>query len=258
MKKTLLYIQALALTIVLLGSCRARFYTPNHHPMPLFREKGDFFANASTNLATRIDLTGGYALTDNLGLYAGYGGSTLSNTSTDSINNTKEKSKYAGNMFNMGMGYFLNRKSSEEFRFEIFGDMAIGNYRNSYSGNGPLRYLNGNFIRIGIMPNIGYTSSENDLHFGYSIRLSSIAFANDKYNDSAFWKNDLERLKRRPNYGMFEHAFTFRIGGEQLKFQAQIGLQHGLNSDEYVNAIPFINFTLLAGLCFNINLLAGK
>lgn len=256
MKKTIRTLQLGFLATIALASCKARFYTPNHNPTHLFREKGDLIVNGGTNLGTRLEGSMGYALTNNVAMYGGYCGSWLNSTS-DSVNN--EKRKYKGNLLNVGLGYFLNKSASEEFRFEIFGDLAVGTYRNSRTGNNVSpAYFNGHFTRIGIMPNFGYTSPENDFHFGYSIRLSSIKFSKTSILDSVYWNDDIARLNARPSYGMLEHAFTVRIGDENIKFETQLAFYHGLNSTEVTNAIPYFNFNIMAGLYFNINLLQRK
>ena len=146
--------------VFLMSACRARFYTPNRNPVPLFQNAGDLYVDASTNLVNKYDLTAGYALTKNIGAYAGYAGSALKTTYTytDSNNTTtsttNEQKRYNGDMLNLGIGYFLNKAESSQFRFEVFGDLALGNYRNSYNSNGKNVFLNGNFTRIGLSPTL--------------------------------------------------------------------------------------------------------
>jgi hypothetical protein len=250
--------------VFLMSACRARFYTPNRNPVPLFQDAGDLYVDASTNLVNKYDLTAGYALTKNIGAYAGYAGSALKTTYTytDSNNTTtsttNEQKRYNGDMLNLGIGYFLNKAESSQFRFEVFGDLALGNYRNSYNSNGKNVFLNGNFTRIGIMPNVGYVSSDNKFAVAYSIRASQIMFSNTRCNDFSFWQTDLDRLNSKLNYTMLEHALLFRAGGNNVKFQMQLAMYHGLNSTELVNAIPVFNASIMVGLVINANLLENR
>lgn len=247
--------------LFVMSACRARFYTPNRNPVPMFQEAGDLYVDASTNLVNKYDLTAGYALTKNIGAYAGYAGSALKTTYTytDSSNTTSptrtEQKRYNGDMLNFGVGYFLNKTESTQFRFEVFGDIAMGNYKNTFDGNGKNVFLNGNYTRIGIMPNIGYTSSDNKFLVAYSIRASQIMFSNTRCNDVNFWRSDLDRLNVKLNYTMLEHALMFRAGGNNVKFQVQMAMYHGLNSTELVNAIPVFNASIMLGLVVNANLL---
>lgn len=255
-----IYVFALLLSI-LTSSCRARFYTPNRNPVPLFKTSGDIYVDASTNLVNKYDLTAGYALTNHIGAYVGYAGSALKTNSstTDSFNNTNitDSRHYRGDMLNLGLGYYLNQDESQNVRFEIFGDIAMGNYKNSYTQNGQKLFLNGNYMRIGIMPNVGYISSDNKFAIAYSARFSQISFSNSSNNNPNFWQSDLNRLNSKLNYTMLEHALSFRAGGDHVKFQFQFGLYHGLNSDELVNAIPLLNASAMFGIIINANVL-GK
>ncbi len=257
MKKLDYLFVSVILCVLIFSSCRARFYTPNRNPVPLFKDKGDVYIDGSSNFLNKYDLTAGYAITKNIGGYIGYGGSGLkvnsSTTDSQSQVTTTENRRYRGDMLNLGLGYFLNQEESANFRFEIFGDLAMGNYRNSYILNGDKQFLNGNFMRIGIMPNIGFTSNDNSFSIAYSARVSQITFTNSTNNNSIFWQSDLKRLNSKTNYMLLEHALTMRAGGEKLKFQMQFGLYQGLNSEELVNAVPVLNASIMLGLVVNIN-----
>ncbi len=135
----------IVLLSIFLGSCRARFYTPNRNPIPLFEEKGDVFIDASGN-GYKYDLTLGYALTNNIGTYAGVAIASTDGRITDTIKDIKYK--YTGEMLNLGLGYYINRDFSKMFRFEVFADYGMGNYKNKVSGSNN-QYFNGNYHRIG-------------------------------------------------------------------------------------------------------------
>ncbi|MCC6817383.1 MAG: hypothetical protein IT245_00625, partial [Bacteroidia bacterium] len=176
-KSSVIYLAILS--VIVLGSCRARFYTPNRHPVPLFREKGEIFFDASTNLFNKVDFTAGASLTNNLGAYIGYGGSTQT-FGSDSANNLKYS--YKGNLLNVGLGYYLNREQSENFRFELYGDYVTGTFRNKVTGANS-EFFNGNLKRIGIMPTFGYRSSDDAFSIAYSIRFSQLSFLNASISD---------------------------------------------------------------------------
>lgn len=245
-------IVALAIAIGLLSSCRARFYTANRNPVPLFQNQGDLYFDASTNLVNKADLTVGAAVTDNIGVYAGVAGAAQT-FGSDSIG--EDKFSYRGNMLNLGLGYFISQKQSENFRFEIYGDYGFGNFRNHVTGAHFTKF-DGRYSRLGIMPTIGYRSSDNLFAIAYSARFSQLKFFDATVTDSAFWKSDIERFNRRPYYLMLEHALTFRFGGEKLKFQLQLAGYQGLNADKnstYETAVPYFNLAAIAGVIYELN-----
>lgn len=261
MMKLKIYTSAVLFVLLtcLLTSCRAIFYTPNRNPVPLFKNKGDIYIDASTNLANKVDLTAGYAISNNLAGYIGFGGAREQAYHTDSSGggSVEKKYLYNGEMFNMGFGYFLNREQSENFRLEVFGDLAYGSFRNREESTNN-RFFNGRYTRIGVMPNFGYTSSNNRFSVAYSIRLSRLTFANANVSDTGFWRSDINRLNNKPAYGLLEHGLTVRAGFEYVKFQTQFSIYHGLNADGETDAVPGINYSLMFGVVVNVNILSGR
>jgi hypothetical protein len=243
----------------LLSSCKAFFYTPNRNPVPLFKNAGDVYIDASTNLIRKYDITAGYAIVDGLGAYAGYSGARLRNTTNDTFNGVANatKEQYNGEMLNLGLGYFLSQKNSENFRFEIFGDLAMGSYKNKVSGTRN-EFFNGNYTRIGIMPNFGYSSSDNRFNFAYSIRLSNITFSDPSLSDINYWRVDYDRLHNKESYNLIEHGLTMRAGSEFIKFQAQMAFYHCMDSQEDLNAVPFFNASIMFGVVINTNVLSNR
>ena len=238
----------------LLSSCRARFYTPNRNPVPFFEERGDLYLDGSTNIAlNKYDLTAGCAITNGLGAYIGYSGAKVSGN-IDSMEFSKYR--YSGNMLNLGFGYFLNSNISENLRFEVYGDYGKGNYRNSTSG-GRDEYLNGDYERIGLLGNIGY-SGEN-FTLAYSARLSQLTFKNARYSgsDSGFWENALKRLNSKSYYNLLEHAVQFRFGFEHVKFYGQLAAYHAFNANGDDNAIPYFTPSVMVGVILKINPFGG-
>jgi hypothetical protein len=240
---------AVVLSSVLFSSCRARFYTPNRHPVPLFRNAGDMYFDASTNMFNKGDVTAGAAISKNIAAYAGI---AVAGQNFGSDTGGMNSFKYRGNMLNVGLGYFINQDQSENFRFEIFGDYGNGNFKNTVSGQDNT-FFNGRYQRIGIMPTFGYRSSDNMFAVGYSARFSQIRFYNEKLDNPIFWSEDLKRYNSKPSYALLEHALSFRFGGEKLKFQIQMAGYQGINAAEITDAIPHFNFALMAGAVFEIN-----
>lgn len=236
--------------MIILSSCKAKFYKPNHNPVPLFKNKGDIYVDASTDLAQKFDATAGYAITNGLGAYVGYGGARSSNT-YDSASNIKVR--YEGDMLNLGLGYFLSQNQSSQFRFELFADLGLGSYKNTTSGFKDKYYLNGNYRRIGIMPNIGFTSLDNRFCFAYSMRLSNIAFYNTSVGNYSYWQYDIDRLNKKSSYNLLEHSMNVRFGSKNVKFQAQFALYHRMDAYTIDNAIPTFNMSVMFGVVLNMN-----
>jgi hypothetical protein len=222
--------------------------------VPLFKNKGDLYIDASTNFVKKADLTAGYAIMDGLGAYVGYSGAyALEEYNTSDTFDTYDK-RYSGNMFNFGLGYFLSEKQSEHLRFEIYADYAMGNYKNRLTGSRN-EFFNGNYQRIGIMPNIGYTNSTDRLSVAYSLRYSMLSFYNASVSDRNYWDADIDRLNRRSTYRLLEHGVTFRVGGRNVKFQVQGALYHNLDAIDGTNPIPTLNASVMFGVVINPNLL---
>lgn len=238
------------LMLVLLSSCRARFYTPNRNPIPLFKKSGDAYFDLSSNLTNKIDLTGGYAIAKGVGAYVGYGKAFQSTSNGDSASGTTYR--YNGEMLNLGLGYFLNEDIDQSLRFEIYGDYAFGTFKNKVSG-GNNQFFNGNFQRVGIMPNIGYSSLDGRFNMAYSLRFSNISFSNASISDNSYWRSDIERYQSKGSYQMVEQAMMFRFGSDIAKFQIQLASYHGLNADELVNAVPRWNASVMIGLVLTPN-----
>ena len=246
------YIHIFGIVVVLgllMSGCRARFYTPNRHPVPLFRNAGDLYFDASTNMFNKADLTAGAALTKNVAAYAGIATAAQNfGSDTGGMNSFK----YRGNMLNLGVGYYINQEQSENFRFEVFGDYGNGTFKNTVTGQDNT-FFNGRFQRIGIMPTFGYRSSDNMFAVGYSARFSQIRFYNAKLDNPNFWSADLARYNSKPSYMLLDHALSFRFGGEKLKFQLQMAGYQGINAAEITDAVPHFNFAIMAGAVFELN-----
>ncbi len=239
----------LILIVLAFSSCRARFYTANRNPTPLFRESGDVYFDASTNLFNKYDFTAGAAVSNNIGAYVGYAGAGQS-VGGDTLGN--EQFVYRGSMLNIGAGYFLNKEQTNNFRFEIYADYGRGSFKNKVTGSN--KFFNGDYQRLGVMPNIGYTAPDNQFSICYSIRLARIRFYNADVNPIGFWQDDINRYNYRPYYNLVDHALNMRFGGEKFKFQLQLAAYTALNADDLNTAVPSINMAAMFGLVYEMNL----
>lgn len=243
------FIPIVVIMMLLFSSCRARFYTPNRHVVPLFREKGNLYADFSSNLINKYDVTAGYAISNNIGAYAGYG---YSGQSIGSDSGGFNKYTYVGNGLNLGLGYFINKEQSQSSRFEIYGDYYAGNFKNKVNGNDK-EYFNGNFQRYAIVPTFGYYSADNRFAIAYTLRAAMLKLSNADYSSTQFWSNDIRRFNLQSEYYMLEHAMTTRFGGEGFKFQLQLGMYRTLQPDYSDYAISPLNFSLILGVVVELN-----
>jgi hypothetical protein len=244
--------------ISLLSSCKAVVYTPNRNPIPLYKQKGDVYVDASTNLFSKVDLTAGVAPVNGLGLYAGYNASgyTSRTTTIDSpiITNTK---LYRGNMINLGAGYFVPQDISPNLRFEVFGDLGLGQFKNKSTGE-TNAFFNGKYTRIGIMPNIGYTSTDQIFSIAYSLRACNIRFHSAEINNVPYYSDDYKRYSRKHDYNMMEHAVMARVGTEAVKLQLQVAVQQNIGADDYLDPLPPYNMSINFGIVFTPNYLKAN
>ena len=84
-----LFLLGIILIAGLLSSCRARFYTPNRNPVPLFQSAGEVYLDASSNLMNKVDLTAGLAVTNQIAGYVGYAGAFTDNSGTNNFNDIR-------------------------------------------------------------------------------------------------------------------------------------------------------------------------
>lgn len=237
--------------ILFLGSCKARFYSPDRQPVPLYGKAGDVYLDASTNLVSKVDLTAGIAPVKHVGTYAGWGFSQIS--VGDDSTSSSEKRTYRGEISNFGIGLFLSRDQSSRFRFELYGDFAFGTFKNTAKpeSNG---HFNGKFTRSGILANIGYNSTDNALCIAYSLRAGNLRFHSEDIVNNGYWNYDVTRYARITSYTMLEHALVLRAGGNTTKFQFQIGMSHAVNSESLDNSVPPLKLTGAIGIVFTPNL----
>lgn len=252
------------LAIVLLSACGKRFYTPNSNPLPLFKNRGDVYFNASTNLINKVDGTLGYAVANGFGTYVATARSREKYSYNSYLNGSSFPSTYTnihnGYLFNFGAGYFLPEKISEQFRFEIFGDLALGNYYNTYAysaggASTPTRsYITGDYKRMGVLTNVAYNCCDNFLTIAYTARISNISFSKFSTDNVAVWEDEINKLNSRSSYNLLEHGISFTVGKGRIKYQNQVGFFHGMNSQgEDKSAVQQTNYLFSAGITIKLN-----
>lgn len=247
------------------GRQKALLYAPTRNPTPLFKNKGDFYTDFSIGFI-KSEITAGYALTNFAALYAGAGGG-FNNQSNDAIilrPATYTKFRYHQDYYNLGIGYFLNQRLSQNFRFEIFGDLRIGDFSNenevhwrnpsatTFSARNTSKFyqLSGHYQRIGIMPNFSFQSPNKRTSFTYSLRASKLKFSNLNYNDSTYWEQ-YSALDKHWSSNLFEHNFTFSISkSEHLKLKLNFVISHYNNANKYA----ITNSSLMFGIAINTNI----
>jgi len=252
--------------LVLFCSCYTpRYYTPNINPVPLFKDKGDIYMNASTNFLNKGSATIGASPFDGMGMYAGvagaYEGSKSKHYSPNPPSNLNYiYHRYKGGMANFGAGYYLNNDNSEHFRFEIYGDFAFGSYQNmrlSSPSNFTLdSIIKGRYNRIGLLTNIGYNSPNENFSIAYTCRLSHLNFSDPTIIGKYDWKNEMAKLNNKSGYGydLMEHGISICKGDSDIKYQTQISLFHGFNSrGNTYDALQNFNFSINFGVSFKIN-----
>ncbi|MEZ4804209.1 MAG: hypothetical protein R2852_01620 [Bacteroidia bacterium] len=221
----------------------------------MFKQKGDVYIDGSTDLLNKVDVTAGVATTGNFGAYIGYAGAQVRNGAGYS---GADVIRFKGNMLNLGVGYFLNHRSSPRFRFELYGDLGLGNFNNTYTYGGGVNksgsFFNGNYQRTGVLTNIGYNSYSDKLYAGYSLRASNLKFMNPNISDSSNWTRDIERFNSKSSYNLLEHSLMCRYGSSKVKFQLQLSFYQALNTVEFDNAIEPLKFSMLFGVVFSPNI----
>jgi hypothetical protein len=106
-----------------------------------------------------------------------------------------------------------------------------GGVKNEYESNLESKL---NYNRYFIQPSCGYYNKHINLIF--SLRFSGIDYNRIKYDPGIDVSDtyDLEYIINYPFALYIEPAFTFRAGGEKLKFQFQVVVSDNLNTPDLV------------------------
>ncbi len=236
------------------SSCLSpRYYTPNRIPVPLFKNKGDYYIDASSNFINKGDLTFGYAFNRGLAAYAGAGFS-LESTSSFILRPEFHYSS-EGQLLNFGLGYYLNNFNSNGFRFEIFSDMVLGRigitkfpgYDEYHRQLGNTAYLSGNYRKIGLLSNIAFASVSKPMEYGYSVRAGKLNFYNLSFKEKQRLEGEINSINYNPHYFLIEHGGFLRYG-RKVSLQLQFSIYHGLYSNPELSPVQGLNMSMLLGV----------
>lgn len=248
-----------------LSSCMTpRFYTPNRNPVPGFRNKGEIYIEAATNISNKFDGTLGYAFGKGLACYAGAGYS--SESSSNFILKPYRAFECTNFIQNYGIGYYLNEEKSARFRFEIYADACLGKYDivkypehdDYYRAKGKTGYISGQYRRFGMLINIGRLSKRKTLQSGYTCRLSRLDFHNSTFVNPESVEEEIARLYSKPNYFLIEHGYYIKAGRGPVRFTAQFAVYHGLYTNSESKAVQQLNMNYIFGIAVNTNVLSRK
>lgn len=253
MKKLLLFKGVMhsfiLLCIIFFSSCSPCYYAPNAPNVPLFTEKNEATFSTSFHLGSisrGVDIQAAYAVSNHVGImlnYNYYGGTQQSITFMGTSNQTK----YRGNLFEIGGGYF--RSVASKFIFETYAGVGYAGVKNntSYSNSGTTADNSVNYYRFFLQPAMGWVPNEH-IALAFSIRFGLLHYQSLNINiGEASDIYDLMNINNNPSFPI-EPGFTFRVGGKVLKFQTQFFLTF-LPGSDYANIDP-LGFTF--GMFFNI------
>ncbi|NJO89694.1 MAG: hypothetical protein HC831_12665 [Chloroflexia bacterium] len=203
-----LVIAALFIFLVTFLSC-APEYIPNMVNSPMFSNKGEFQANASTGTSS-LDVQAAYAITDHIGMMVN---GSFADRTKDSLDNFHKHTILEG-----GIGYY--DKFGDIGRYEIFGGYGTGRiegrYTNIFSSH---EIADARYNRFFLQPGIGIATGIYDGSFSSRLALvqmnpDGIGFETGNY------------------HGFLEPVFTSKIGYRYLKFTFQIGFSIPIGKDE--------------------------
>lgn len=225
--KTMIKIQhALAVLALfsLLTGCMPCYYAPNAQNVPVFSEKGQgngTFSFQFGPLSTGWNVQGALALSDHIGIMGNYNHYSGRDESV-SWDGTDYSTKFKSNMGEIGLGYFYPFEG--KFVVEAYGGLGGSRINTDYerwNGDGSSSVGTTSFF---IQPSIGYYKKHVRLAFSTRFRLLNFRDVKYQTGSGSDPLENVDYLENMPVQGFFEPAFTFRAGGEKVKFQAQAGV----------------------------------
>lgn len=213
--KNLTKIFILIAVVIEMSSCSPKYYAPNVQNVPLLKEKGDMqflAAKGDGEQMESIEAHGSIAVTNHLGIIAGYG-------DFKGYDEDSEEKMADAETYELGAGYY-NRLGRAGV-FEAYGGLALINQHHDY-GDGINKEIKA--IRPFVQPAIGINTD------WFEAALSTrLAFVD--YNKIA----DVDGLDDK--FWVFvEPALTIRAGYKNFKLQVQYVYSELLNpfsDDEY-------------------------
>lgn len=234
----------LLLYCLLCHGCISLYYAPNSQNVPMFTRKNETESSLAFQFGTLTygcDASLAYSVSNHIGLIANYNHWGAKKKSMLPNSDVEFHITGKSDFFEAGAGYFL--PFQEKFVFEVYGGMGQGNVRNIYENRSESKM---NFNRYFIQPSCGYYNRIVNLAF--SLRLSEVDYRKFSFDPQLETgdKLDIEYIMDEPFALYLEPAFTFRVGGENLKFQLQVELSDNLNSPDLVYEPLCITVGLLA------------
>ena len=218
--------------IFLFTGCISLYYAPNSQNVPMFKEKNETEASLAFQFGTLTlgcDADFAYSVTNHLGLMVNYNHWGAKKRSLLPNSDIEYEISGKNDLIEVGAGYYL--PFQEKFVFEVYGGGGWGGVKNEYESRLESKL---NYNRYFIQPSCGYYNKKVNLIF--SLRLSGIDYNRIKYDPGIDEsdKYDLEYIIDYPFAMYLEPAFTFRVGGEKLKFQFQVVISDNLNTPDLV------------------------
>lgn len=227
-----MHLRILALFLIIVF-CRCRpAYIPVTHNTPLLKKKNDSRLSVTTK-----DIQAAFAITDNVGVIAGYTNSNILVENAESISQR---------VIEIGFGHY--KKINENQIFELYGGVGLGNYEFDLDFE---NYYFANTSRIFLQSNFGFT----DDHFEaiISSRLFLYKFYNQdlsRYQGSYGISPDLSDIHNF-NFLYYEPSLTVRFGWKDIKFFTQVLKPIKLNVDQKFLQSSFVSGNI--GVSMNVS-----
>jgi len=236
----------LAIAILVVSSCAPCYYAPSAQNVPLFTEKKQGKLSGGYKIGSYTqgcDFQTAVSITDHLGIIANY--SFFKGRDAVIDDNKDYSDRFRSNMFEVGMGYY--QVFHQKMVFEAYAGYGSDNIHNDYTseyGGGSSSLHSSSFF---LQPALGVCWEHVELAF--STRLRVLNFTKADYNSknhSSSWYA-INDIKLNPVHAFIEPAFTARFGGENVKFQIQVGISNHIGRETAIDYDPF-NFNM--GLVF--------
>jgi len=232
--------------IYFLNSCAPCYYAPSAQNVPLLQEKKDFRASGSFKLGgytMGCDFQGAVAATNHLGIMLNYSYFTGRKSLIDETKLSDSRS----NMVEFGLGYYT--PLSDKFVFETYGGYGTANIKTSHDSYLEYKGSTVHSWSLFIQPTIGMHKKNVELAYSTRFRMLDINRVEFDYYTNGQPDEDLTDLESLPMSYFMEPAFTFRVGGEYVKYQMQVGFAFPLSNPGNLEFDPFnVNFGLIFSL----------
>jgi hypothetical protein len=229
------------------SSCYHVYYAPNTPNVTQFTEKNE--ARISLGLISGFDSEFGggdlqfaYAPAEHVGFMVnGFSVSKSENT----INDRREKG--TGSYGEFGIGYFNTIDKKKEWTYEIYGGLGAGGVKSDYGAGENSKV---SVSKLFLQPAIGYKWDYLELAFA-----PRFAYVNWKVKQmvstESSVQNDMEYIRRQPDFFSFEPGLILRGGGKGLK--AQIGMTVGSGANYLGYDAPRESIVGYIGLSINLS-----